>query len=104
MTLISKNKASRNEADTRADLIDPQLVNDGWREVDKSFIRREVICHGRVLTGGNRRQPVSSEYVLVYKDRLPILYKTERNILANLALKAVVHYGVMARSVSDSYQ
>lgn len=69
MTLTSKNKANRNEADTRADLIDPQLISDGWGEVEKSFIRREVICPGRILTGGKRSQPVNSDYVLVYKGR-----------------------------------
>lgn len=69
MTLNSKNKANRNEADTRADLIDPQLISDGWTKVEKSFIRREVICPGRILTGGKRSQPVNSDYVLVYKGR-----------------------------------
>ena len=32
-----------NEADTRANLIDPKLVAVGWSEVDLSFIRREKI-------------------------------------------------------------
>lgn len=64
-----KNKANRKEADTRADLIDPRLNYDGWGEVEGSFIRREVICPGRILTGGKRSQPVSSDYVLIYKGR-----------------------------------
>jgi type I restriction enzyme R subunit len=38
---------TRNEADTRADLIDPKLVAAGWGEVDNSFIRRELICPGQ---------------------------------------------------------
>jgi type I restriction enzyme R subunit len=69
VTFNPKNKANRNEADTRADLIDPQLIRDGWGQAEKSFIRREVICPGRILTGGKRSQPVNSDYVLVYKGR-----------------------------------
>jgi len=60
---------SRNEADTRADLIDPKLKQDGWGEVDGSYIRREVICPGRIMTGGKRGTQVSSDYVLVYQGR-----------------------------------
>ncbi len=61
--------AQRNEADTRAELIDPKLKADGWGEVAESFIRREVICPGRILTGGKRGAQVASDYVLVYKGR-----------------------------------
>jgi type I restriction enzyme, R subunit len=60
---------SRNEADTRADLIDPKLKQDGWGEVKSSYIRREVICPGRIMTGGKRGTQVSSDYVLVYQGR-----------------------------------
>ena len=60
---------SRNEADTRADLIDPKLKQDGWGEVEASYIRREVICPGRIMTGGKRGTQVSSDYVLVYQGR-----------------------------------
>jgi len=60
---------SRNEADTRADLIDPKLKQDGWGEVEGSYIRREVICPGRIMTGGKRGTEVSSDYVLVYQGR-----------------------------------
>ena len=60
---------SRNEADTRAELIDPKLKADGWGKVADSFIRREVICPGRILTGGKRGDKVASDYVLVYKGR-----------------------------------
>jgi type I restriction enzyme R subunit len=59
----------RNEADTRADLIDPKLKQNGWGEVEGSYIRREVICPGRIMTGGKRGTQVSSDYVLVYQGR-----------------------------------
>ena len=63
------NARTRNEADTRADLIDPQLKAVGWGELEQSFIRREVICPGRILSGGQRSSGVASDYVLVYKGK-----------------------------------
>lgn len=61
---------SMNEADTRANLIDPKLVAAGWSKVEGSHIRREVnITLGRIITGGTRSQPVISDYVLEYQGR-----------------------------------
>lgn len=60
---------SRNEADTRADLIDPKLKQDSWGVVDKSYIRREEICPGRIMSGGKRGATVYSDYVLIYQGR-----------------------------------
>lgn len=60
----------RNEADTRADLIDPKLGEAGWSSVGKSYIRREVtITQGRILGGGRRASALSSDYVLEYQGR-----------------------------------
>ena len=43
------SQGGRNEADTRADLIDPKLVEAGWSKVENSYIRREVsITQGRI--------------------------------------------------------
>lgn len=60
----------RNEADTRAELIDPKLNADGWGVVYGSAIRREVICPGRLLTGGKRGDKVASDYVQVSRGRV----------------------------------
>jgi type I restriction enzyme R subunit len=61
---------SRNEADTRADLIDPMLIAAGWGKVEGSFIRREVsITQGRIIGGGKRASSLSSDYVLEYRGR-----------------------------------
>lgn len=63
-------QGQRNEADTRADLIDPKLAAAGWSQVEGSYIRREVsITQGRIITGGKRSQPVISDYVLEYRGR-----------------------------------
>lgn len=57
-----------NEADTRANLIDPKLIHLGWGEVEYSFIRREVkITQGRIISGGKRASALVSDYVLEYK-------------------------------------
>ncbi len=58
-----------NEADTRANLIDPKLVASGWSKVENSYIRRELICPGQIITGGKRTNKVPCDYVLIYKGR-----------------------------------
>lgn len=60
---------TRNEADTRADFIDPKLVEAGWSKVEGSYIRRELICPGQIITGGKRTNPVPCDYVLINKGR-----------------------------------
>ncbi len=59
-----------NEAETRAELIDPKLTESGWGVVEGSKILREYyITLGRIQTGGGRAKPLKADYVLVYKDR-----------------------------------
>ncbi len=58
---------TETEADTRANRIDPALAAAGWGAVDGSRIRREVICPGRIQTGGRRGKGLSCDYVLFYK-------------------------------------
>ncbi|MGO7967130.1 EcoAI/FtnUII family type I restriction enzme subunit R [Rhizobium ruizarguesonis] len=55
------------EADTRANRIDPVLIAAGWGRVEGSKVRREVICPGRILSGGKRGKSLSCDYVLIYK-------------------------------------
>ena len=73
---------NRNEADTRAELIDPKLKQDGWGVVENSYIRREVICPGRIITGGKRGTPVSSDYVLNYQGRKLAVVEAKREELS----------------------
>jgi type I restriction enzyme R subunit len=57
-----------NEADTRAQLIDPQLKASGWGVVDDSKILREYqITVGQIKSGGIRGKKLTADYVLVYK-------------------------------------
>ncbi|MCA1777559.1 MAG: DEAD/DEAH box helicase family protein, partial [Loktanella sp.] len=56
---------TETEADTRADRIDPVLEAAGWGR-DGSKIRREVICPGRIQSGGTRGKSLSADYVLMH--------------------------------------
>jgi type I restriction enzyme R subunit len=59
--------AALNEAETRAELIDPALKNAGWGVMDASRIPREVIAPGRLQGGGRRGQSDIADYVLIYQ-------------------------------------
>jgi type I restriction enzyme R subunit len=57
-----------NEAETRAELIDPWLKNCGWGVVEGSKILREYnITAGKIQTGGLRGKKLTADYVLVYR-------------------------------------
>ncbi len=57
-----------NEAETRADHIDPALKAAGWGVVDGSRIRREVIAPGRLQGKGQRAKAEIADYVLIYRN------------------------------------
>ena len=58
-----------NEADTRANLIDPALKSAGWGDAEGSKILREfVIAPGRIEGHGKKRRGVSADYVLMYRN------------------------------------
>ncbi|MEO9218007.1 MAG: type I restriction endonuclease, partial [Bacteroidia bacterium] len=57
-----------NEAETRAELIDPKLKACGWGVIEGSKILREYnITAGKIQTGGVRAKKLTADYVLVYK-------------------------------------
>lgn len=59
-----------NEAQTRAELIDPLLKASGWGIVEGSKILREYkITAGKIQTGLGRAKPLSADYVLFFKGR-----------------------------------
>ena len=56
-----------NEAETRAELIDPQLAAAGWGVVEGSKVLREFyITAGKIQLGGSRDTPLKADYVLQY--------------------------------------
>jgi type I restriction enzyme R subunit len=57
-----------NEAETRAELIDPKLKSCGWGVVEGSKVLREYnISAGKIQTGGGRGKREIADYLLVYK-------------------------------------
>ncbi|HEY3045896.1 MAG TPA: DEAD/DEAH box helicase family protein, partial [Polaromonas sp.] len=58
-----------NEAETRAEHIDPALKAAGWGVVEGSAVRREFrITEGRLQGGGVRAKPEIADYVLIYRN------------------------------------
>ncbi len=75
-----------NEAETRAELIDPQLTQAGWGIVDGSKVLRErnvcKITDGRIQAGGKRAKPLIADYILVYKGVKLAVVEAKSNALA----------------------
>jgi type I restriction enzyme R subunit len=58
-----------NEAETRAEHIDPALKAAGWGVIEGSRIRREYpITPGRIEGLGRRGKPLTADYVLEYRN------------------------------------
>jgi len=59
-----------NEAETRAEYIDPKLKVSGWGVLEGTKVLREYkITAGKIQTGGGRAKPLVADYVLVYQGR-----------------------------------
>jgi superfamily II DNA or RNA helicase/predicted GIY-YIG superfamily endonuclease len=67
-----------NEAETRAEHIDPALRAAGWGVVDGSRVRREFITPGRLQGAGQRSKPEIADYVLFYKNRKLAVIEAKR--------------------------
>ena len=58
-----------NEAETRAEHIDPALKRSGWGVVYGSRIRRDYwISPGRIEGQGRHTNPLRADYVLEYRN------------------------------------
>jgi len=73
-----------NEAETRAEYIDPKLKASGWGEVEGSKILREFrITDGKIQTGGMRGKSEIADYILVYKNhKIGVLEAKAENLEA----------------------
>ena len=59
-----------NEAETRAELIDPALRDLGWLTEDNIKVSREFkINNGRILAGGRNADPKIADYLLTVNDQ-----------------------------------
>ena len=67
-----------NEAETRAELIDPALKAAGWGIVEGSRIRREKITNGRLIGGGRRSKQDIADYVLVFRGQKLAVIEAKR--------------------------
>jgi type I restriction enzyme R subunit len=69
-----------NEAETRAELIDPALREAGWGMVEGSRVRREyIITLGRLQgAAGRRNKQDIADYVLEYKGRMVAVVEAKR--------------------------
>ncbi len=73
----------RNEAETRAELIDPALRAAGWGVVPGSQVLREYrITEGRLLGAGARTKPEIADYVLVHHNRKLAVIEAKREELS----------------------
>jgi len=65
------------EADTRAERIDPVLAAAGWGQ-NGSKVRREVICPGRIQSGGTRGKGLAADYVLIHNGQKLAVLEAKR--------------------------
>lgn len=57
---------SLNEAETRAELIDPALEKSGWGKENSKIRRAYPITAGRILGGGKRGKIAEADYILEF--------------------------------------
>ena len=73
-----------SEADTRAELIDPKLVESGWVRSDKIRVAREYsISIGRIIDSKNRGEKLSADYALIYKNVIIGIIEAKKSSLSH---------------------
>ncbi|ADJ29240.1 EcoAI/FtnUII family type I restriction enzme subunit R [Nitrosococcus watsonii] len=82
-----------NEAETRAELIDPALRAAGWGVVEGSRVRREVITLGRLQGAGQRARQDIADYVLIYRgQKLGVIEAKKRSLPVTEGVGQAKHY------------
>lgn len=87
------NETGLNEAETRAELIDPALKEAGWGVAEASRVRREVITLGRLQGGGKRAKQDIADYVLIYRgQKLAVIEAKKRSLPVTEGLAQAKRY------------
>jgi type I restriction enzyme, R subunit len=82
-----------NEAETRAELIDPALREAGWSVVEGSRVGREVIAPGRLIGAGRRGKQDIADYVLFYRgQKLAVIEAKKRDLSPTEGLAQAKRY------------
>ncbi len=71
-----------NEADTRAELIDPMLQSADWRSGgDIRVYREHLINAGEITISGKRKKQLKADYILSYRNRKLAVIEAKSNEL-----------------------
>ena len=83
-----------NEAETRAELIDPKLKDSGWGVIeDTKVLREHHITIGKIQTGDRRGNPLIADYVLTYKNqKLAVLEAKSDELLVGEGVAQAKNY------------
>ncbi len=86
-----------NEAETRAELIEPALKDAGWGVVDGSKVLRErnvcKITDGRLIGAGKRAKPEIADYILVYRNtKVAVIEAKKRELPVSLGVGQAKQY------------
>jgi type I restriction enzyme R subunit len=76
-----------NEAETKAEYIDPKLKEDGWdtkTDADIRIHREYPITDGKLKSSGGRETPLKADYILAYKSRKLAVVEA-KSILKNVS-------------------
>jgi type I restriction enzyme R subunit len=88
-----------NEAETRAELIDPALKQAGWGEVAHSRVAREAITLGRLQGAGRRAKQDIADYVLFYKGhKLGVIEAKRRDLPDTEGVQQAKRYAAMLQA------
>lgn len=71
-----------NEAETKAELIDPKLKENGWdskQNPDVKVHRELPVAPGKIQASGERINPLKADYVLAYKGRKLAVIEAKSN-------------------------
>ena len=91
-----------NEAETRAEYIDPKLKSSGWGDVEESKVLREYrITEGRILVGGTRTKPEIADYILIYRNQKLAVIEAKQDELS--ASEGVMQAKTYAQKMQIDY-